>query len=128
MVFLRKAAAAALGMVFLGLVGCSGGEPVVSFAGEVRQVLDSNCVSCHVEGQPGYEASGLALDSYESVMKGTRFGKVVIPGDAQGSVLVMLVEGRADPSISMPHGANRRMYAEEIRILRKWVEQGAANN
>lgn len=128
MVFLRKAAGAALGVLFLGLLGCSGGEPVVSFSAQVKQVLDSNCVSCHVEGQAGYEASGLALNSYEGVMKGTRFGKVVLPGNAQDSVLVMLVEGRADPSISMPHGANRRMYAEEIRILRKWVEQGAENN
>ena len=128
MVFLRKAAGAVMGVLFLGLVACSGGEPVVSFSGQVKQVLDNNCVRCHVAGQAGYEASGLALDTYAGVMKGTRFGKVVLPGDAQGSVLVMLVEGRADPSISMPHGTNRRLYAEEIQILRKWVEQGAENN
>jgi uncharacterized membrane protein len=128
MVFVRVVASAALIGVFLGLVGCSGGEPVVSFSAEVKQVLDNNCVSCHVPGQPGYEASGLALDSYDGLMKGTRFGKVVLPGDAQGSVLNMLVEGRADPSIAMPHGANRRLYAEEIQVLRRWVEQGASNN
>jgi len=128
MVFLRKVVNAALFVLFMGLFGCSGGEPAVSFSGEVKQVLDNNCVSCHVAGQPGYEASGLALDSYKGLMKGTRFGKVVLPGDAQSSVLVMLVEGRADPSISMPHGANRRLYAEEIQILHKWVEQGAENN
>lgn len=128
MVFLRKAVVAALGVSLLTVVGCSGGEPVVSFSGEVKQVLDTNCVSCHVAGQPGYEASGLALDSYEGLMEGTRFGKVVLPGNAQESVLNMLVEGRADPSIAMPHGENRRLYREEVQVLRTWVEQGAANN
>jgi len=53
MVFVRVVASAALIGVFLGLVGCSGGEPVVSFSAEVKQVLDNNCVSCHVPGSLG---------------------------------------------------------------------------
>jgi uncharacterized membrane protein len=123
---LRKAAVAALGM--LALSGCGGGASSVSFAGQVKPILDSNCVSCHALGKPGYEASGLALDSYAGLMKGTRFGKVVVPGNPQDSVLNMLAEGRADPSISMPHGDQRGLYKEELATLRAWVAQGALDN
>ncbi len=126
MVLLRKAAVTA--SLVLALAGCGGGESVVSFAGQVKPILDSNCVSCHVAGQAGYEVSGLALDSYAGLMQGTRFGKVVLPGNPQDSVLNMLAEGRADPSISMPHGDQRGLYKEELATLRTWVAQGAQDN
>ena len=60
-------------------------------------------------------------------MKGTRFGPVVKPGDTLTSTLIMLVEGRADPSIKMPHG-RQPLSKDEIGALRAWVEQGAKNN
>jgi len=123
---LRVAAVAALGV--LALSGCGGDASTVSFAGQVKPILDNNCVSCHAVGKPGYEVSGLALDSYAGLMKGTRFGKVVVPGNPQDSVMNMLAEGRADPSISMPHGDQRGLYKEELATLRSWVLQGALDN
>lgn len=119
------AAAASLGTLALG--ACSREEPAVSFSKDVRPVLNARCGACHVPGQPGYEASGLSTASYEAVMKGTKFGAVVIPGDPLSSVLTMLVEGRADPSIRMPHGDQPLPDAEK-QILRDWVAQGAKNN
>jgi uncharacterized membrane protein len=61
-------------------------------------------------------------------MKGTSFGPVVLPGDALASVLVMLIEGRADPSINMPHGGAKPLTQQQITTIRRWVEQGAKNN
>ena len=55
-------------------------------------------------------------------------GVMVIPGDAEGSNLVVLMEGRADPSISMPHGESKPVPAKDIQTIRIWVEQGAKNN
>ena len=63
-----------------------------------------HCAACHTPGQAGYVVSGFELKDYESLMKGTSFGPVVLPGDPLTSVLVMLIEGRADPSMNMPHG------------------------
>lgn len=107
--------------------GCARQEPQVSFAKDVQPLLAARCGSCHVPGQPGYEASGLGMQSYEALMKGTKFGPVVLPGDALSSTLTMLVEGRADPSIRMPHGESP-LSAEEQQTIRAWVEQGARNN
>jgi hypothetical protein len=61
-------------------------------------------------------------------MKGTQYGPVVLPGDPLTSVLVMLVEGRADPALKMPHGDSKPLDPKEIATIRQWVEQGAKNN
>jgi hypothetical protein len=73
-------------------------------------------------------ASGFDLQGYDSLMKGTRYGPVVLPGEPLTSALVMLIEGRADPSIKMPHAGAQPLTAEQIATIRRWVEQGAKNN
>ena len=109
----------------LMLAAC--GEREVSYKADVRPILEQYCVECHGAGGQGTEISGLSLASYDSLMQGTRFGSIVKPGDSLSSVLIMLVEGRADPSIKMPHG-KQSIPQDKIDVLKKWVEQGAKNN
>jgi hypothetical protein len=109
------------------VAGC-GRAPEVSFARDVVPVLDKHCKSCHLPGQPGYVVSGFELGSYESLMKGTVYGPVVLPGDPLTSVLVMLIEGRVDPALKMPHGDASVPTEAEVLTIRRWVEQGAQNN
>jgi len=116
-------AAAAL----LAATGCQR-EQVVSYQKDVVPILDKHCKYCHTPGQAGYIVSGFELGSYETLMKGTQFGPVVLPGDALTSVLVMLIEGRVDPSLKMPHGDATPLTKDEILTIRRWVEQGAKNN
>ncbi|NJD31442.1 MAG: hypothetical protein FIB04_06105 [Gammaproteobacteria bacterium] len=99
-----------------------------SYQKDVAPILAKHCASCHVPGQPGYVASGFDLQGYDSLMKGTKFGPVVLPGDPMTSVLVMLIEGRVDPSIKMPHGGANPLTEDEIKTIRRWVKQGAKNN
>ena len=108
--------------------GCAGRHQEVSYQKDVAPILAANCASCHVPGQPGYVASGLDLSGYDTLMKGTKFGQVVIPGDPLTSALVMLIEGRADPSLKMPHGGAKPLTSDEIKTIRHWVKQGAKNN
>lgn len=110
------------------LAGCERPLAEVSYEADVAPILEKHCTSCHVPGQAGYVASGFDLEGYDSLMKGTRFGPVVLPGDPLTSVLVMLIEGRVDPSIRMPHGGQAPLTADEIGTIRNWVEQGAKNN
>lgn len=112
------------------LFGCGKKEePVrqISFKADVQPILQQYCLECHKPGEVGTIQSGLDLSSYEMLMQGTKFGRVVKPGDSLTSALNMLVEGRADPSIRMPHG-RESLSADEIAILKIWVEQGARNN
>ncbi|MGF1546437.1 MAG: c-type cytochrome [Thiotrichales bacterium] len=120
------------------LWGCGKDETVVkpvSFAAEVAPILKANCLECHTPEGKGYEASGLLMVdaanpaevSYEALMKGTKFGPIIVPGDSTSSALNMLVEGRADPSIKMPHGKDA-LTPEQLAALKQWVEQGAQKN
>ena len=93
----------------------------------MEPILKKYCLECHVPGGAGYDASGFDMSSYQTLMRGGKFGPFVIPGDPLSSTLNMLVEGRADPSIRMPHG-REKLDESEIRILRDWVEQGAKDN
>ena len=103
------------------------GQKEISYRADVQPVLKQYCLECHADGGDGYAKSGLLMTSHESLMKGTKYGAIVKPGDGLGSVLIQLVEGRADPSIKMPHG-KAALPKEQIEVLKQWVVQGAKNN
>jgi len=119
-----RVVAAALSLA--AVAGCQR-DGQVSYAKDVAPILEKNCKYCHVAGQAGYVVSGFELEGYDSLMRGTQYGPVVLPGDPLTSTLVMLVEGRADPSLNMPHNA-KPLSKEDIATIRLWVEQGAKNN
>lgn len=110
----------------VALLGC--GERSVSYSADVRPFLDKYCMRCHDEGGEGSEESGLRMDDYERLMKGTIHGPVVKPKDSFTSALVMLVEGRADPSLRMPHDGEKMPTQDEIDMIKAWIDQGAKNN
>ena len=107
-------------------VGCGSkpDKPKVSYKEKIAPILETNCNQCHVPGQEGAEKSGFLMDSYDSVMKGTKFGPVVVPGSAESSSLYRLIAGKADPSIQMPHG-KRPLTKDEIEAIKLWIDQGA---
>jgi hypothetical protein len=105
------------------------GGDEVSFKNDVQPILHDYCVSCHSPGGKGYVKSGLDLTSYEGLMKGTKFGKVVIPGNSDASTFTKLLTG-TNKGLKMPAGLNASgtLDRQYILILRKWVKQGAKNN
>lgn len=100
---------------------------LVSFAEDVVPILQMRCAGCHQPGGKGYANSGLDLRTYEDLMKGTRYGPVIVPGNALVSNLNVLVEGRADLKLRMPHNSGKLTRCE-IDVLHRWVNQGALNN
>ncbi|MDH3511472.1 MAG: hypothetical protein OER85_11525 [Gammaproteobacteria bacterium] len=111
----------------LALGGCDRAEQM-SFSQDVKPILDQNCIACHVPGEPGQNASGFSMESYDDLMKGTNFGPMIIAGNSETSNMVVLMEGRADPSISMPHGELEPVSKADIAKIRLWIDQGAKNN
>ena len=129
MKILSKTAGKLITLFLLGLslTGCNW-EDAISFSQDVKPILDRNCIECHQAGGAGLEVSGFSMASYDDLMKGTNFGPMIIAGDAEGSNLIVLAEGRADPSISMPHGRKDSISKQEVQTIRLWIEQGAKNN
>ena len=117
-----------IGLVVLLLSGCAKEERQISYRYDVQPILRSNCVECHSPPSgEGYLKTGLSMVTYKDLIRGTIYGPVIVRGDSRHSILNMLVEGRADPSMRMPHG-RKPLDTEQIEILRLWVEQGAVNN
>ena len=114
------------GLFPLAMVAC--GESTISFSQDVKPILDTYCMECHQPGGQGEVVSGFGMATHESLLKGARFGPMVIAGDAEGSNMIVLMEGRADPSISMPHGQQKTVSKSDIQTIRLWVDQGAKNN
>jgi len=116
------------GAMFVSLLMLGACSPRnISFSADVQPILQKYCLDCHVPGGAGYLASGFDMSSYETFMKGGKFGAFVIPGDPFASNLMVLVEGRAHPSIRMPHG-REKLADREIEVLKTWVQEGAKNN
>ncbi len=70
--------------------------------------------------------NGLDLSSWESLMAGSDFGEVVIPYDAEGSLLIMLAT-RLDSSDALQPYADA-LTDEEIGTVRAWIDGGARND
>ena len=110
------------------LYGCAN-QPVVSYQRDINPILQTKCQRCHLPPNgTGYVRTGLDMQSYDTLMQGTVFGDVIIPGDSKRSVLNKLVEGRAGELMRMPHGDDRRLTQQEVNEIKWWVEQGALNN
>ena len=102
-------------------------SPKYSFADDVVPIFKGRCVQCHSSGGQGTEKSGLDLTSYEGVMKGAKFGPMVIPGDARSSNLMQLLDWRVSPEIRMPHG-KKQLSSCDRDAIRGWINEGAKNN
>jgi len=118
-----RSSLAALAVISLAACAPSG----VSYSKDVQPILAKNCAECHSPGGQGFVASGLDITSYQTLMKGGKFGPLVKPGDALTSTLNILVEGRAHSSIRMPHG-REKLPDKDIDTLKAWVNEGAKNN
>lgn len=114
-------------LMLIALTGCKS-EDAVSFSQDVKPIIDKYCIACHQAGGEGLAASGFNMEDYAGVMKGTRHGPMILAGDSAGSNMLVLMEGRADPSISMPHGKMEGATSKELETIRRWIDQGALNN
>ena len=97
----------------------------VSFSEDVFPIIQIRCLECHKPDGDGYEKSGLDLRTYQGLMNGTKFGAMVVPGDAFTSNLMVMIDGRA--KIRMPH-RKKKLSSCEIREIRRWIRQGAKDN
>ena len=117
----------------IGLFGC---ERQVSFADDIQPVLRASCVECHNPSAEGFAANGLSLVDYDSTMKGTKFGKVVIAGSRMSSALYLVIANKTSPEIQMPphhqnslsEGRGTPLSKHQIEIIGTWIDQGAPDN
>ena len=102
-------------------------SPETSFREDVFPIFKGRCIDCHQPGGQGYEKSGLDLSTYEGVMKGTKYGPMIVPGDPDTSNLMWLLDWKASPELRMPHG-KKKLSTCDRDAIRHWIREGAKNN
>jgi hypothetical protein len=97
----------------------------VTYATDIKPIFDASCVKCH-DGTKKPRA-GLALNTLEGALKGSKDGKVVTVGDSAHSDLVLSVAHMGDdPDAFMPKGKGAKpLTPEQIGLIRAWIDQGA---
>ena len=109
-----------------GVVASSPASPAVSYKKEVVPVLKKYCLPCHTEDE--MNPSQLYLDSYENMAIGGKHGKPFIPGKADSSLVVLKLSGKAAFGDPMPLKRKTPFPEDTLKLLRRWIEQGAKNN
>lgn len=116
------------GLAVPGVAPSASAAETMSFKDDVQPIFKLYCVSCHnAPNGEGYKASGLDLSSYQGVMRGTKYGPMIVPGNAENSNLMWLLDWRASPQLRMPHG-KKQLPLGERDIIRTWINQGAKDN
>jgi hypothetical protein len=99
----------------------------VTYATDMKPIFDASCVKCH----SGEKARArLHMDTLEGVLKGTKEGKIVTPGDSANSQIVKVVAHATDDEDEwMPPLKNKAgiapLTADQIGLIRAWIDQGA---
>jgi hypothetical protein len=97
-------------------------EPTeLSFDKHIAPFFKTYCLGCH-NGDDDSKG-GLDVRTFKSLMVGGDNGVAVVPGKAAESRLVRMLLGMAKPK--MPPKDSKQPRAEEIELVRKWVEAGA---
>lgn len=108
----------------------------VTFSTQIQQqIFDSACVACHTD-QGRTPASNLNLRSgqaHSQLVGVASVGKAgavrVIAGNPSGSYLIQKLEGASDiVGLRMPRNGPPFLTAEQIALIRQWIQNGAPNN
>lgn len=95
----------------------------LKFSQDVAPILVANCVGCHSGTGVGVRRGKLDLSTFEKLQKGTTSHKIITPGKADESHLVLRVKGDETPR--MPQTANSELSEEAVAIIARWVNEGA---
>lgn len=90
-----------------------------SFTSQVAPILEKNCLACHSRAA---KMGGLVMENYDSLIKGGTHGRVIVPGKADESRLVLMLEGKVQPRMPFAGGP---LPAADLATIKAWIGAGA---
>ncbi|HYV30077.1 MAG TPA: SUMF1/EgtB/PvdO family nonheme iron enzyme, partial [Candidatus Binatia bacterium] len=96
----------------------------IEFTKDIQPILELNCVACH---QAGHAKGGLRLDERDLAFKGGDNGPgIVVFRPKESRVYTSTTVSPADEALMPPKNKGGPMPRENIDLLARWIEQGAA--
>jgi mono/diheme cytochrome c family protein len=97
----------------------------VVFNRDIRPILSENCFACHGPDQKARKAK-LRLDTREGALDDREArGPALVPGKQADSLVVQrIVSDDAEQKMPPPQ-SGKKLTAQQIELMRKWVDQGA---
>lgn len=97
----------------------------LTFDTDIAPILKASCTNCHAGATP---RSGLDVTSHDTLIKGGRKGKDIVPGHSDQS-LVVLYAGDTIAKEEMPPLTGRTAHPpltkDQLALVRAWIDQGA---
>ncbi len=111
-------------LAFIGDVSALAAD-AVDFNRDIRPILSGACYQCHGPDERAREA-GLRLDQHDEAISVLESGETaIVAGHADKSELLRRITS-ADPDVRMPPvDSAKQLTAEEIQLLRRWIDAGA---
>ncbi len=95
-----------------------------SYSKDIRPFLAKYCLECH---NAKTLKGSLSLETHKEALDGSDSGRVIVPGKADESKLVQLIEHKAKP-VMPPAKAKFQPTKAEIALVRAWVLAGAKDD
>lgn len=96
----------------------------IDFNRDIRPLISSNCIACHGPDE-AERAADLRLDTAAGSREDLGGYAAIVPGDADASEMFYRITTDDEDDKMPPKGKGRRFNAEEIALLKRWIEQGA---
>lgn len=100
-------------------------EKALVFRDVVQPIFQNKCISCH---NPDKIKGGLMLIDEQSVLKGGKDGKLIVPGQPQLSLLLQRIHLPDEEKKHMPPAGKPQLTADEQRLLFLWIKGNAEFN
>lgn len=95
----------------------------VDFVADIKPVLELRCLECH-NSIDDKDHAGLDLETRHAMLTTGRSAPVVVPGDADSSLLYQALKlGHAHQN-AMPPSPDK-IWGQQLDLLRDWIDQGA---
>jgi len=99
----------------------------VDFVGEIYPIFHEACIRCH---GPEKQKGKYRMDTREGAFKVTSdHGPAIAPKDSARSAIVLMMAGQIDEMLMPPPGGkpgeSYPLDAEQIGLIRAWIDQGA---
>jgi hypothetical protein len=114
-----------IAMLALGaaVTGNAAEKARIDYGRDVRPILAENCFHCHGQDSKRRMA-GLRLDSYEGATARRGSHTALVPGQLEASGIFQRITAEQTTRRMPPVSSNRRLTADQIRTLSRWIEEG----